>query len=217
MNRKIKIPVCRQFIPLFGVFILLSMITYLLNPFVSIFFLFHAAMVVYFFRDPGRKTPQSTELIVSPSDGFVEEVKEVYEDRFIKNHAVQINIVLSLFDVHVTRSPIEGKISFIENKQGKYHPAFFAKASLENTRNITGMESNQGKVLVRQIAGIIARRIICFIKEGKDLQKGQRLGLIVLGSRVEIILPLTAEILIKKGEKVKAGQKVIARWKNYEE
>ena len=213
MNRKLKIPVCREAIPFLGLLLVLGGLFYLIKPLVCIIFLLLAVMVIYFFRDPNRKPPKSMDSITSPADGYVKEIKRVYEDRFIKKQAIQISIVLSLFDVHVTRSPIEGKIEFLEYEQGKFYPVFYKKSSSENKRNSIGIESKQGKVLVRLIAGAIARKIICFVKEREKLQMGQRLGLIVLGSRSEIILPLSAEILTKEGTKVRAGETVLARWR----
>lgn len=212
MNRKATIPIRKEIIPFLGLFVILSAIFYPLSSLVSIIFLFLAVMIIYFFRDPDRRTPQSTELIVSPADGYIEEVKNIYEDRFIKEQAIQISIVLSIFDVHITRSPIEGENKYFKYEQGKNYPIFFIKASLENTRSIIGIQNKQGKVLIRQIAGAVARRVINFVKEGDKLQKGQRIGLIVLGSRTEIVLPQYVKILIKKGEKVKAGETVLALW-----
>lgn len=211
-----RIPIRKESLPFIAIFLLLSAVFYIISPVISMIFLAFLLLIIYFFRDPERVIPQSDELIISPADGHVSGVHEISEDKFINDKANKISIFLSVFDVHITRSPVEGEINFIKCKQGKFLPAFLKEASSDNTSTSVAIESKYGKVFVKQIAGLIARKIISFVSEKEKLQKGQKLGLIMFGSCTEVILPATAEIIIRKGQKVKAGETVLAKWSNNE-
>lgn len=170
------------------------------------------AWVVYFFRDPER-TPalSAAAAILAPADGRVTAIEQVDEPNFIGGPAWRISIFLSLFDVHVQRSPTAGVVQFLRYQPGDFAPAFL-KDTHSNEANFIGLRTPYGPVLVKQIAGILARRIVCWPIPGEDLTPGQRLGLIKFGSRVDLFLPPTAEILTSPGQQVYGGQTVVARW-----
>jgi phosphatidylserine decarboxylase len=170
---------------------------------------------LYFFRDPERKTPEGKDLIISPADGKVFLIREFFENEFIFNDAIQVSIFMSPLNVHVNRIPISGEIKFLKYVPGKYIVAFDEKSSENNERRIIGIETEDSvKVLVKQIAGFIARRIVCEVRKGDKVKTGQRYGMIKFGSRVDVIMPKDkVEVLVSIGQKVKAGETVIAKIK----
>jgi phosphatidylserine decarboxylase len=165
--------------------------------------------VVFFFRDPERAIPEGKDLVVSPADGKVIVVKDIYEPDYLKQDVTQISIFLSVFNVHVNRAPIEGTIEVVKYNPGKFHVASVDKASQENEQ--TGMIIAQGdrKILVKQIAGLIARRIVCYASPGDPIKRGERYGLIRFGSRVDIFLPSNTEIRVKPGDRVKGARDIL--------
>ncbi|MFQ5597068.1 MAG: phosphatidylserine decarboxylase family protein [Nitrospiria bacterium] len=164
----------------------------------------------WFFRDPKRTVPKEAGLLVSPADGKVVDVTRVEEGRFLNKPAVKVSIFLNVFNVHVNRVPIAGKVVDVFYNPGRFFAANVPKASLENEQNAVLMETSTGKKIVCiQIAGLIARRIVCWVKKGGDLERGERFGLIRFGSRVDLFLPPEADIRITKGDKVKAGETVL--------
>lgn len=170
--------------------------------------------VTYFFRNPRRSVPQECGIVLSPADGRVMSVTEVYEDQFIKGPARKVNIFLSVFNVHVNRVPVGGSILFQQYTKGKFLPAWRAEVAAENERHALGIQNDQLKVLVTQIAGLIARRIISWVTVGDAVRQGDRYGLIKFGSSTEIAVPMSVEILVKKGDRVKGGETIIGRMKN---
>jgi phosphatidylserine decarboxylase len=169
--------------------------------------------VVWFFRDPERDIPKSDEAIVSPADGKVIIVEEVDEDRFLKCRAMKISIFMNVFNVHVNRTPATGKIIDIFYNPGKFFNASFDKASLLNEQNALLIEAENGKRYVaNQIAGLIARRIVCRVKPGDSLVRGNRFGLIRFGSRLDVFLPVDVAVKVKVGDKVSAGSSTLANW-----
>jgi phosphatidylserine decarboxylase len=169
--------------------------------------------VFYFFRDPER-APASpgAELILAPADGRVMAIEWVDEPDFIQGSAWRISIFLSLFDVHVQRSPCASVVQFLRYQSGNYVPAFLKEAH-RNEANLIGLETSHGQLVVKQIAGILARRIVCWVTLGDELSPGQRLGLIKFGSRVDLFLPSTVEVLVYVGQQVYGGQTVVAKWR----
>ena len=165
--------------------------------------------VLFFFRDPERTVPQGEGLVVSPADGRVIVVKDIFEPDYLKQDVKQISIFLSVFNVHVNRSPIAGTVETVKYNPGKFHVASVDKASLDNEQ--TGMVISNGKhkILVKQIAGLIARRIVCYTKPGDQIRLGERYGLIRFGSRVDIFLPRNADLKVKVGDRVKGSRDVI--------
>ncbi|MFZ5950742.1 MAG: phosphatidylserine decarboxylase family protein, partial [Candidatus Rifleibacteriota bacterium] len=176
-----------------------------------LFYLF-GAFTLYFFRDPEREIPQGESLIVSPADGKIVGIDSVEHVPFIDGPAKRISIFLSIFDVHINRAPIKGKIEYRHYAPGEFLPAFEPKASIKNEMNTIGIEDSDGyRVVVRQIAGLIARRILCWKNPGDKIERGDRFGLIRFGSRTDIFLPLDARVEVSLGQRVQGGATVIAR------
>lgn len=211
--RREPFPIARDAFPYLLVLLLLAGIFYFIFLPFFILFLILAGFVAFFFRNPRRTIPADESLIVSPADGTVMEVSRVYEDSFIKGEAWKVSIFLSLFNVHLNRAPIAGEVKFRAYRPGKFLPAFKSHASEINEKNFVGIEKDGLRVLVTQITGLIARRIVCWVETGDRLEKGQLFGLIKFGSCTEIFLPLNVEITVKPKDKVKGGETVIGRIK----
>ena len=171
-------------------------------------------MSIFFFRDPERKTPAQKGTIVSPADGKVISIDEVEDKEFIGAKVRKVSIFLSVFNVHVNRVPVDGVVRFFRYLPGKFHVAAVPKASEENEQSIIGIESPWGKVLFKQIAGLIARRIVCSLSEGHQVKCGERFGIIKFGSRMEVYLPLNAEVKVRLHEKVRGGESIIGEFSN---
>lgn len=174
-----------------------------------------AAWVAYFFRDPPRTTPIASELVISPADGKVAAVATGVAPKELglgEQKRRRVSIFMNVFNCHVNRSPVGGRVARIVYTPGKFLSADLDKASEGNERNGLVIESANGPVGVVQIAGMVARRIVCFVKEGQQLAAGERIGMIRFGSRVDIYLPLGANILVAEGQTTIAGETVIARF-----
>ena len=170
-----------------------------------------AVFVLWFFRDPEPKLPADEDLVVSPGQGKVVLIEDVEEGTFMAGPARKISIFLSVFDVHVQRAPVSGSVEHSVYKPGTYAVAWLEKASDDNEQSSLGIATQNGRVLVRQIAGLIARRIITDPSEGDALERGDRFGLIRFGSRVDLFLPTHWELLCEVGDKVRVGTTVLAR------
>ena len=166
--------------------------------------------VLYFFRDPERAVPQDAGAVVSPADGRVIVVKDIFEPTYLKQEVKQISIFLSVFNVHVNRSPISGTVETVKYNPGKFHVASVDKASLDNEQTAMVISDGKHKVLVKQIAGLIARRILCYAVPGDAIRTGERYGLIRFGSRVDIFLPGDADLKVKVGDRVTGARDIIA-------
>lgn len=169
------------------------------------------AFVTFFFRNPNRAVPYDDVLVLSPADGKVMSVCEVVDDLFLNEPGIKVTIFLSVFDVHVNRSPIAGEIKFQQYTCGRFRPAYKESAGFENERHSIGLENNVMRVLVTQVAGILARRIVSWVTLGSSLGQGERYGMIKFGSCTEVIMPKSVEILVKKGDKVKGGETILGR------
>jgi len=169
--------------------------------------------VVFFFRDPERIPPEGPGIILSPADGKVLEVKRIEgRDNPIGQPAVKVSIFMTVFNVHVNRSPVTGVVERVEYHPGKFFSANLDKASSENERNILALRTDDAlKVAVIQIAGLIARRIVCRVAEGDRVKAGRRFGMIRFGSRLEVLLPEGSSVLVERGEVTRAGMTVIGR------
>lgn len=168
--------------------------------------------VVAFFRDPARDAPVGEGLLISPADGRIIKIERVREDRILKEDAILVSVFMNVFNVHVNRAPDYAKVTRILYNPGKFINASFDKASLLNEQNMLLMERTDGKrYVVNQIAGLIARRIVCRVKEGTLLSRGERFGIIRFGSRLDVYMPLDSEVEVKIGDKVRAGSTVLAR------
>jgi len=182
-------------------------------PWITGLGLMSGGFFAYFFRDPERAIPSEPGVIVSPADGLVIRVDEVQENEFLKTPARYVAIFMNVFDVHVNRSPVAGTVTEMRHRAGEYKAASRPDAALRNEQQAIVLESETGlRLLVVQIAGLLARRIIPFVKPGHNLARGERLGMICFGSRVDLYLPLEAEVLVKVGDRVKAGSSMVARW-----
>jgi phosphatidylserine decarboxylase len=165
---------------------------------------------LFFFRDPERTVGQGKNVVVSPADGRVIMVKDTFEPDYLKQNMKQISIFLSVFNVHVNRAPCAGRVEVIKYNPGKFHVASADKASLENEQTAMVISDGKNRILVKQIAGLIARRIVCYAKPGDTLTTGERYGLIRFGSRVDIFLPKDAEVKVKVGDRIKGARDIIA-------
>lgn len=162
-----------------------------------------------FFRDPDRTPPNRDDVIVSPADGKILLVKDVIENNFIKNKAVQVSIFMSPLNVHVNRIPVDGKVDYLKYYKGKFIAAFEDKASDLNERAEFGITGKYGRVFFTQVAGFIARRIVYEISVGDSVKIGERFGMIKFGSRVDVIVPENWIARVKKDDVVKAGETIL--------
>ena len=169
-----------------------------------------ALWVAYFFRDPERTGERGDKLIISPADGRISHIVEVDEPLFIHGRAIRISVFMNVFNVHVNRYPVSGRVRYLHYNPGKFLNAASEKSSLENEQMSVGIESNGRRILVRQIAGLIARRIVTYSKDGDVAQQGTRFGLIRFGSRVDVFVPLGSKVLVRIGDKPAAGTTVLA-------
>jgi len=177
--------------------------------FKCIFFVFLVVtlFVIWFFRNPRRRPPEKEGLVISPADGRVIRIEETTSDELPGRTFQKISIFMNVFNVHVNRIPYSGEIRFIRYREGKFLSANMDKASALNERNTVLLQTVDGREIITvQIAGLIARRIVCWLKEGMKVSRGQRFGLIRFGSRVEVFLPLGSTLLVRVGEKVRAGE-----------
>jgi phosphatidylserine decarboxylase len=168
-----------------------------------------ALWVAYFFRDPERTGERGPSLVVSPADGKLIMITEVDEPTFVKGRAVRLSIFMNVFNVHVNRYPVEGVVRYIHYNKGKFFNAAAEKSSLENEQMSVGIETSRYRVLVRQIAGLIARRIVTYSKLGETIRQGDRMGIIRFGSRVDVFLPAGSTLRAKVGAITVAGVTIL--------
>ena len=175
--------------------------------------LFFLILILQFFRNPKRQTIINDQHIISPVDGKVVVIEEVYEKEYLKQQCIQLSVFMSPINVHVTRYPISGDITFSKYHEGKYLVAWHPKASEENERTTVVVKSKIfGEVLFRQIAGALAKRIVNYAKEGGNAKQGDDSGFIKFGSRVDIYIPLDSRIKVKLNDKVRGGESVLASY-----
>mgnify|MGYP001611827736 CR=1 FL=1 len=163
-----------------------------------------------FFRDPDRTTPSGENLVISPADGKIILIKEVNESEFLHAEATQISIFMSPLNVHVNRNPTSGTVRHVRYVPGEFFAAFEDKASEKNEQTIIGIESRRGKILFKQIAGFVARRIVCTLHPGDEVRAGERFGMIKFGSRVDVFVPKSAAVKVNIGDVAVAGETVLA-------
>lgn len=169
-----------------------------------------ACWVVYFFRDPERTGERGDNLVVSPADGLVVLIMDVQEPSFIGGTTTRISIFMNVFDVHVNRYPVNGTVRYLQYNKGLFLNAAHDKASLDNEQMSVGIESGSRRILVRQIAGLIARRIVNYARQGGIATQGTRMGLIRFGSRVDVFIPTGSALRVKVGDRTVAGTTVLA-------
>ncbi|MFZ1288932.1 MAG: phosphatidylserine decarboxylase family protein [Melioribacteraceae bacterium] len=176
------------------------------------FFILGLLLLIFtlnFFRDPDRNTPKIENIVVSPADGKVLIVKNVFEERFLKEEATQISIFMSPLNVHVNRIPIDGKVDYLKYIKGEYLVAYHDKADKRNERSEIGITSKFGKVLFTQVAGMVARRIIYELNLDDSVKIGERFGMIKFGSRVDVIVPKSWRVLVNEGDITTAGETIL--------
>lgn len=167
------------------------------------------AFFIWFFRDPERNIPPYDDIIVSPADGKIVEItEENFDDKTYK----KISIFMNIFDVHVNRAPLEGEVVSVVHKPGKFLAADNPKSSLENEQNIIRLSTKYGEIVLKQVAGLVARRTVAYVKSGDKVLIGDRIGIIKFSSRVDLYLPLDFYITVEINDKVKAGESIIARY-----
>ncbi len=185
-----------------------------LFPFLQFLFLLAAlggiAFVIQFFRNPRRPIPKvSDRLIYAPADGKVVVIEKVHVKEYFNDYRIQVSIFMSTWNVHVNRVPIKGKVAYLQYHPGNFLVAWHPKSSTENERNTLVIQGYNGKVMIRQIAGAVARRIRQYLHPNEEVQQGQELGFIKFGSRVDLLLPLDTKVEVKVGDKVKGNLTVI--------
>ncbi len=202
--------IAREGTPLILTFAGGAMIGFFIHAALFFLFSFLFILTVLFFRDPDRKIFSSPNGVLSPADGRIIGIEAMNKAPYLLGACTKISIFLSLGDVHVNRSPIGGRIDFLKYSPGKFHAAFTDKSSAFNESNWIGIKAPKFTILMRQIAGAVARRIVCTCKEGQAIQQGERLGLIKFGSGAEVYVPQPFGLRVSIGQKVKAGQTVLA-------
>jgi phosphatidylserine decarboxylase len=205
--------IAREGWPYIGIFVLLTILLALISY--NYFLLIPLGLAIfaaYFFRNPERNIPDEEDLILSPADGKIMEINTVWEDRYLEAPAIQVRIFLSLFNVHINRVPFAGEVEWLSKSGSTYLPAYKKEAGNTNVSNYVGIASSNGKIMVVQITGLVARRLVCWLKPGDQVRSGERLGLIKFGSCTELYLPVSTEILVQPGEKVKGGETIIGRF-----
>jgi phosphatidylserine decarboxylase len=198
----------RYLIPLISLTILTCIFFIYLFP----IFLLLTIFVAYFFRDPIRRPPDGKDLILSPADGRILDIGKVYEEHFIKGETIRVKIFLSVFDVHINRSPYGGSVPFQQHIPGRFIAAYKEEAPSENERNLIGVMTEYGKILVVQIAGKVARRIVSWINVGDLVEPGMPIGMIRFGSCTELYLPMEVAINVKVGDRVRGGETVLGKF-----
>lgn len=167
--------------------------------------------VLYFFRDPDRILPEEEDVIVSPADGKVLSVEKIFDERFVREHVYKVSIFMNVFNVHVNRVPYKGRVSKVVYSPGKFYAANSEHGALENEycAVIVTTPKSEKQLAVVQVAGLLARRIVCWASKGDELSRGQRYGLIRFGSRVDLYLPLQVQLEVTAGQKVRAGETIL--------
>jgi phosphatidylserine decarboxylase len=165
--------------------------------------------MLYFFRDPERKVPAGSGLFIAPADGCIVQVRETFEDEIAGEKMLEVSIFMSAFNVHVNRFPCDGTVREVKHYPGRFMAAWSEEASKANEHITILLDTAYGKIVVRQVAGLLARRAVCRVKPGDSLKQGERFGIIKFSSRVDLFMPLNTAIKVKLKEKVKAGESII--------
>jgi len=196
---------------IFAILAALAVASWWFTPWLAVVFVILIIYTLTFFRDPDRVVSLDPNAVVAAADGTVTEITEVEETEILKKKTRRVGIFLSIFDVHTNRAPIDGRIIYREHRQGLCLDARHADCSQKNEAMTWAFKNSRVTIVVRQLTGAIARRIVAWSRLGDELKKGDRFGMIRFGSRTEIYLPLTATVLVKVGDHVSAGSTIIAR------
>lgn len=204
-----RLPIAREgwpfILPLLGV----ALVSLVKLPAVGWFFLALTAFVAYFFRDPERSIPQAPGILLAPADGKIVVIKP-QDNGPTQQSGTMVSVFLSVLDVHINRAPIAGTVTSVRYSPGKFLPAFRSDASVLNEQNTVTFQSVETQVTVTQIAGILARRIVCRVSSGDQVRVGERFGLIRFGSRVDILIPPEFIVHARLGQRIRGGQSVLA-------
>ena len=210
-----KFAVVKDGYPYIIIFVILAfLIAYAFNPIYAVIPAFLACYLAYFFRNPKRNIMFDDDILYSPADGRVMAIEDIFDDEYLEEDAIKVTIFLSVFNVHVNRSPMKGEIKYQRYTCGGFVPAYKKAASFENERHAIGLENDKNRILVIQIAGLLARRIVSWVTLGHNLAQGQCYGMIKFGSSTELVMPKSVEVLVKKGDIVTGGVTVIGRFKS---
>jgi phosphatidylserine decarboxylase len=209
-----RLPLAREGYPLIAGAAVVTLVLFVLGWTIpAVVALALTLFIVSFFRDPERTPPSAPGLIVAPADGRVIKVAQIQDERFLNGAATLVSIFMSPLNVHVNRIPTSGRVVDVRYNPGKYFRAFADKASLDNEQNAVLMEDDQGRRLCFvQIAGFLARRIVCYLRAGMAIERGRRYGMIMFGSRADIYLPPAAQVRVNVGDRARGGLTVIAEW-----
>jgi phosphatidylserine decarboxylase len=198
--------------PFIVVFVVITLSVFLFGPaWATVIPLVLTLFMLYFFRDPERHIPDNKDIFVSPADGKIIVVREIHESRHLNSDVKQISIFMSPLNVHVNRSPCDGKVKTVRHNAGKFFAAYKDEASVKNENIEMVLETRYGELLVRQVAGFVARRAVCRKNEGDVLMRGERYGIIKFSSRLDVYLPKASTVIVKLGDMVKAGETIIAK------
>ncbi|MEK7748275.1 MAG: phosphatidylserine decarboxylase family protein [Nitrospirota bacterium] len=212
MKPETQFPIAHEGFPFIGIGAFLTFVAYLSFGWggTATFLALLTFFCVWFFRDPKRVVPEGNGLIVSPADGTIVGIEKFYEEQFIGGPALRVSIFLNVFNVHINRMPVEGEVVGVFYNPGRFFAANVPKASLENEQNKIVVQTpwNDKKVIVIQIAGLIARRIVCYARKGSKMKCGEHFGLIRFGSRVDLIIPVGTALRIKEGDVVYGGETI---------
>jgi phosphatidylserine decarboxylase len=211
VDRAVGVPIVKEGFPFLGIGAGVALLLGLLGwTVVAVAAAGLTLFAAWFFRNPARVIPQGPGLVVAPGDGTVIAIEEEFESRFLKDRSVRLTIFLNVFDVHVNRIPCEGVVEDIQYQRGAFLLASNPEATLKNEQNALFLRTAQGaKVLCVQVAGLIARRIVCWLSPGERVMRGERFGLIRFGSRMDTYLPLGTELRVAVGDRVKGGETIV--------
>lgn len=196
--------------------LVLTVLVFLVFPVVTLITLLLTGFMFYFFRDPARHVPFGKDLFVSPADGKIIVIRDVHEPRYLRTDVKQVSIFMSPLNVHVNRVPCDGVVKTVKHNKGRFFAAYKDEASVKNENIEMVLETEYGDILLRQVAGFVARRAVCRKNEGDSLERGERYGIIKFSSRVDVYLPKDAAVTIKINDSVKAGETIIAELKKRE-
>lgn len=191
--------------------LLLTAVVFLVVPVLTLLFLLLTAFMLYFFRDPARHIPNGRDLFVSPADGRIIVIRDVHEPRCLHAETKQISIFMSPLNVHVNRAPCAGVVRKVVHNRGRFLAAYKDEASVNNENIEMVLETQYGDILVRQVAGFVARRAVCRKREGESLERGERYGIIKFSSRLDVYLPKGVAVQVALNDRVKAGETVLAK------
>jgi phosphatidylserine decarboxylase len=198
--------------PFIGVSALITIVLYFLGrPWIVLLPLTVLLFMLFFFRDPERLIPDERDIFVAPADGKVIIIRDTTEKEYIKGKVKQISIFMSPFNVHVNRAPCDGRVEVVKHTPGGFSAAYSERAAITNENIAMLLSTDYGKILVRQVAGFLARRAVCRVRPGDMLKRGERFGIIKFSSRVDLYLPADVKLEVETGQMVRAGETVIAR------